>query len=499
MSGAITFLAAAWQNRIGLAIGLAVAGAAAAGPWSPVPPVAAETMGVIALGLACAIPVLAVAEREEIDIFDLGVAVGIAYFVLFPLRALVVLLGLDAFANPIVLGAPSMTIRLVLAVTSLGMASGGLAYTAARRLIPRRARLPTPAWFDSPNLALSLGLFAIGIAAQASVLIHYYSPARFAAIGPQSFSVISELSVLMLAGLALLARRAALDTASRPRIALAFAVAAGVALGVLGEFKETAVLAVLVPLVVWRYTSPTGLPWRSILVAALLAAFIIFPTVQLARHAQLRLRTSNPIAVVQALPEEATMYDWRNGSGPQPLPPGELVSFPFLILTARLYGFDAMTVAVMATPSRIPYQEGGTLIQLWQGLVPRVLWAGKPNIGLGSWFAANYWAPGSPSAPQAMTHPGELWIDFGWPGVVLGLGILGVLYRLLFALLDPIASPIGAVVYSVVFSTLIVVDTDIPFVYITLIQRVVTLACLFVGISLVVRLAKSRGARIGAA
>jgi len=442
---------------------------------------------------------MAFATRDGIDIFELGVAVGIAYLILFPVRAAVVLLGLDTLANPIVLTASSTTVRLVLAVLSLGMVSGGLAYVAARRYIPRRPPFSSPGWIVSPNLGMAWGLFAVGTAAQVAVLIRYYAPARFAFFGPQNFSFVSELSVLMLAGLALLSRRAAVDAAFGPRLALAVAVFAGVAIGVLGEFKETAVLAVLVPLVVWRYASPTGLPWRTLLIAAVLAGLVIFPTIQVARLAQVRLKTSNPVAVLQGLPEQATRYDWRIGAGPRRLTFSEVASFPFVILTARLYGFDSMTLAVMATPSRIPYQEGGTLIQLWQGLVPRVLWEGKPNIGLGVWFAANYWTPGKATAPQAMTHPGELWIDFGLPGVVLGLAILGLLYWALFALLDPRSSPLGGVVYAIVFSTLIVVDTDLPLVYITLVQRLVTLALVFGVISFVQALAGRQRARVQAA
>ncbi len=62
-------------------------------------------------------------------------------------------------------------------------------------------------------------------------------------------------------------------------------------------------------------------------------------------------------------------------------------------------------------------------------LVPRFLWPDKPQIQLGSWFALEIGAASISSVTGRannsinMTIPGELYLDFGWVGVVLG-GIL---------------------------------------------------------------------------
>ena len=69
-------------------------------------------------------------------------------------------------------------------------------------------------------------------------------------------------------------------------------------------------------------------------------------------------------------------------------------------------------------------------------LVPRFLWPDKPQIQLGSWFALEIGAATiSSSTGRAnnsinMTIPGELYLDFGWVGVVLGGILFGGLVRL---------------------------------------------------------------------
>ena len=65
-------------------------------------------------------------------------------------------------------------------------------------------------------------------------------------------------------------------------------------------------------------------------------------------------------------------------------------------------------------------------------LVPRVLWKDKPQIRLGVWFALEIGAAyvdldGHPNNSINMTIPGELYLDFGWPGVILGCFGLGLL------------------------------------------------------------------------
>lgn len=63
-------------------------------------------------------------------------------------------------------------------------------------------------------------------------------------------------------------------------------------------------------------------------------------------------------------------------------------------------------------------------------IIPRFLWPNKPKIALGQWFAIKTGTAFIDDANYAnnsinMTIPGELYLDFGWIGVVLGCFFFG--------------------------------------------------------------------------
>lgn len=81
---------------------------------------------------------------------------------------------------------------------------------------------------------------------------------------------------------------------------------------------------------------------------------------------------------------------------------------------------------------------GATLQYLSYAFVPRFLWPGKPKIAKASWFAVRigqgYQRPdGTYTNAVDMTVPGELYLNFGWAGVVLGSAAFGMLIGILWA------------------------------------------------------------------
>jgi hypothetical protein len=63
-------------------------------------------------------------------------------------------------------------------------------------------------------------------------------------------------------------------------------------------------------------------------------------------------------------------------------------------------------------------------------LIPRFLWPEKPNIELGLWFALEIGAAYAEEGQRGnnsvnMTIPGQLYLDFGWIGIVIGCILFG--------------------------------------------------------------------------
>ena len=84
------------------------------------------------------------------------------------------------------------------------------------------------------------------------------------------------------------------------------------------------------------------------------------------------------------------------------------------------------------------FLEGETLEYLAYAFIPRVIWAEKPVIAKGAWFAlrigqANVGPTGQIHNSVNMTIPGELYLNFGWLGVVTGLVLVGALLGILWS------------------------------------------------------------------
>jgi hypothetical protein len=80
---------------------------------------------------------------------------------------------------------------------------------------------------------------------------------------------------------------------------------------------------------------------------------------------------------------------------------------------------------------------GATLEYLGFAFVPRFLWPEKPVIAKGAWFAlrigqANVLSDGQITNSVNMTIPGELYLNFGWLGVVVGCALFGGLVAVLW-------------------------------------------------------------------
>lgn len=105
----------------------------------------------------------------------------------------------------------------------------------------------------------------------------------------------------------------------------------------------------------------------------------------------------------------------------------EEVKTPFVI---RLSCITQLTNIVKLVNTN-GFYNGAASAPLVAALVPRFLWPDKPSIELGLWFAleigAAYKAEGQRGNNSVnMTAMGELFLDFGWPGVLIGCVLFGL-------------------------------------------------------------------------
>jgi hypothetical protein len=84
------------------------------------------------------------------------------------------------------------------------------------------------------------------------------------------------------------------------------------------------------------------------------------------------------------------------------------------------------------------FLHGSTLEYLGFAFVPRLLWPAKPKIAKGAWFAyrigqAILRPDGTYGNSINMTVPGELYLNFGWGGVLAGSYIFGAILALFWS------------------------------------------------------------------
>ena len=104
-------------------------------------------------------------------------------------------------------------------------------------------------------------------------------------------------------------------------------------------------------------------------------------------------------------------------------------------LIGRISTVNQLTQVVRLTDEN-GFYGGATLDYLTYVFIPRFLWADKPIIAKGQWFAAeigqgSWLESGLFSNSINMTIPGEFYLNFGWIGTILGCFVVGAILGLI--------------------------------------------------------------------
>lgn len=170
---------------------------------------------------------------------------------------------------------------------------------------------------------------------------------------------------------------------------------------VLSASKEYIMLALL-PLGFWAWKKSKSLALVYGLSLILLYLSVVAPLVN-------SIRTLGH-------PEETTIYEQWQGFMERVF---DLEPVAYIVQDVKLQGF----------------QHGETLSNIVYTFVPRIAWPDKPSMAHSLWFSAYIGLAGSPEAANtatAMTAPGELYLNFGVPGIVVGMLVIGAMYGGLF-------------------------------------------------------------------
>jgi hypothetical protein len=188
--------------------------------------------------------------------------------------------------------------------------------------------------------------------------------------------------------------------------------------------------------------------WATILGLALVATYfgIVAPTLQNSRLASLRVGESSLRHIVNSI----RVLGWSD-----PNTEGEdLLSNQGEGFLVRQ--FDPTPVGfLVGEVRRDGFQWGQTMQYATYAFVPRFLWPDKPNVTRGAWFTTYLGASAreaESTSSTGITAVGELYWNFGTPGVVTGMLGIGLGYGLLWRMAgeNPLLKPLHMILYTMV-------------------------------------------------
>jgi hypothetical protein len=88
----------------------------------------------------------------------------------------------------------------------------------------------------------------------------------------------------------------------------------------------------------------------------------------------------------------------------------------------------SLRVIVENTGNGVNFQHGYTLAPLLATFLPKIIWGDKPSVPVGQLVNKEFHVSEIADTYISPSHLGELYWNFGWPGVILGMAIIGSMF-----------------------------------------------------------------------
>lgn len=147
---------------------------------------------------------------------------------------------------------------------------------------------------------------------------------------------------------------------------------------------------------------------------------------------------------------------------------GELITHPdralegWDIIQRRTVGIEGPTLAVDVTPESRPFEHGRTFVTIPFAVIPRFVWPDKPFYDATVEFSQNYArVPRGGGVAVSPTIPGDLYLNFGVAGVIVGFAIIGFILKWLSAWLRSGDIVIAVTLYTLLMARLVQLELSV--------------------------------------
>jgi len=117
----------------------------------------------------------------------------------------------------------------------------------------------------------------------------------------------------------------------------------------------------------------------------------------------------------------------------------------FTPLILRISSIVLFSHVFNKTPVEVPFMGGASYTPLATSLIPRLLWKDKPKEQFGQTFGHRYKLIWPSDSRTSINVPWvvEMYVNFGIPGVIFGMAIIGALFAFLVSIFNsPSMSPL---------------------------------------------------------
>ena len=244
--------------------------------------------------------------------------------------------------------------------------------------------------------------------------------------------------------------------------------------------------------VTWGVLLPVA-AWQSLALGAKAFVLKFCYAVIAARHygrRRISLGTFGGVAVVLVLLVFPIINTQRDDPARvaqlfQRFSPGEYAQLAAEGVLSRATGIDVLSLVMKYDVSEeLGNPEAYASIPIY-AFIPRAIWRDKPVLDQGTRFGRLLLIPSFEGrlsiASFGMFHIGDLYVTFGVTGLMIGMCVLGFLYRMIYKFFDPVRTPDLGVKFLYIMLLWSIVsgfESDVPSVWSNLLKTAAVLAAI---------------------
>ncbi len=238
--------------------------------------------------------------------------------------------------------------------------------------------------------------------------------------------------------------------------------------GFISGMKSNVIMALLIVSIAYFYSKkiiPKGILLSLVLILIFLYPLSISYRDSIDRGA---IDSTNLTSIFEAMPD---VFE-RSYSGK---PISNIFALGYQYTSSRLSMLESLAVIIKDMSESGDYWFGKYYVYFpMLVFLPRIIWENKPVLDFGIWFTQNYWNP-SAFHSTAITYPGDFYLNFGLPGLILGMLLTGIIYRLIYERFKHHRTASAIFIYIFVFISVTNHEGDFLSIYTGIIKQLIEL------------------------